>query len=286
MGAPGVVADVPFYRQRLGADGLPKPWTLADLRDYAGGASDPAAGRAPPGSRPALYVQLEGSEDVPVYLPLGPMELRGWARALAYAWRLWGVGAGDVVALYDYGSSPAVFLASGLYVPGLGRGAADLLRVTVVCNDGPASMAARMAEAVRCCRPRGIVLRADVARPLVSALAQAGVPAAEAGVAWAAVTTAEEAPSPHELAPLREALGVPVYRTWRADAALFLAPECPACSLFHVPRALYRLEELPEGVAVTAAFARDFPATRYLLEGAELAPPGCHADPRAWRLRP
>ncbi len=143
-----------------------------------------------------------------------------------------------------------------------------------------------MAEAVRCCRPRGIVLRADVARPFVSALAQAGVSAAEAGVAWVAATAAEETPSPRELAPLRGALGVPVYRTWRADAAFFLAPECPACSLFHVPPGLYRLEGLPEGMAVTAAFAREFPAARYLLEGAGLAPPGCQADPRAWRLRP
>ncbi len=122
MGARSIVAAVPFYRQRLGADGLPRPWTLADLCDYAAETGDPAAGRIPPGARPALHLQLEGSEDVVIYLPLGRAELRGWARALAYAWRLWGVGAGDVVALYDYGSSPAVFLASGLYVPGLGRG--------------------------------------------------------------------------------------------------------------------------------------------------------------------
>lgn len=70
----------------------------------------------------ALAVQLEqpgaGS------LELSREGLDGYAEALARAWGAVGVGTGDRVAIYDYGSSPISYLASAAFAPYLERGAA------------------------------------------------------------------------------------------------------------------------------------------------------------------
>jgi len=274
------LARVPFYRERLERDGRPRPWGLEEVVAFAHRCGDPFGGRLAEGEVPLVCVQLEGVDDEPIYLPLGRRELRGWARALTYAWRLWGVERGQVVALYDYGSSPMVFLAHRGYMPYLERGAADALGAVPVCNDGLAVMAFRMVEVLRYVRPHGLVARADVLPPLAQAVREAGLDPSS-HLAWVAVSEAEGVPA----ASLPWA--VPLWRTWRADAALFLAPECPHCRLFHVPPRLYALEEGPGGtVLVCAAFAHICPVVRYMLGPARLVGPGCPHDPRAWRLAP
>ncbi len=271
---------VPFYRDRLGPDGMPHPWSLEDVAQFARRHGDPLGGRLLEGETPLVWVQLEGVDEPPLYLPLGRRELRGWARALTYAWRLWGVERGQVVALYDYGSSPMVFLAHRGYMPYLGRGAADALGAVPVCNDGLAVMASRMVELLRYLRPQALVVRADVLPPLAQAVQEAGLPLSR-HLAWAVVTEAEG------VAQVSPPWPVPLWRTWRADAALFLAPQCPQCRLFHVPPRLYRLERGPQGtVLVSTAFARLCPVVRYSLGPAHLRAGGCPRDPSAWRLAP
>ncbi|MDT7944655.1 MAG: hypothetical protein RQ985_08965 [Dehalococcoidia bacterium] len=270
---------VPFYRQRL-AGGRPRPWDLEDVVEFARHWGDPAGGRLMEGERPLLWLQLEVPDEPSLYLPLAREELRGWARALIYAWRLWGVERGQLIALYDYGSSPMVFLASGAYTPHLSVGAADVLGVVPVCNDGLASMASRMVEVLRYAHPQALVARADVLVPLAQAAAQAGLEVSR-HLAWVAVTEAEGVP---QASP---PWAVPTWRTWRADAALFLAAECPECRLFHVPPRLYRLDRGPQGtVVVDALFPRICPVVGYRLGPATLVGPGCQREPMAWRLAP
>lgn len=276
----------PFYAERLEASGRPRPWTLEELEDAALARGDPYGGRLVPGSpAPALSLQLEACDDPPLWVGLAPAELAGWARALTGIWRRNGVERGDVVALFDYGSSPTVLLACAAYVPYLARGAAERLGAAVICNDGVATFAERMAEIAESVRPAALWVRRDVLAPLREVFATAGIDL-RPGCRWVAVTETEGAPDAATTRALAEEWGLPVRRVLRSDAAFLLAGDCARCGDFHPDPRLYALEEpAGGGVAVTARFARLCPAARYRLEGAEAVRERCDAAPRAWRLR-
>ena len=262
---------LPFYAARLDSRGRIEPWALEDLQDFAARSGDPYGGRLAPGLRPALSLQLEASEDEPVFLGLAARELQAWSRALEAAWRRFGVERGDAVALFDYGSSPAVFLAAGSYVAYLRRGVADRLGLTTICNDGVASMAGRMLEILQWVRPAALVLRRDVLAPFAEALQTAGLSLA-GRCRWVAVTEPDGAPPLLETRRYAELWQVPVHRLLRADAACFLAGSDPADPRrFLVERELYALEALGDGeVAVSARFARTCPSLRHRLTSAGL----------------
>lgn len=264
-------AALPFYAARLDARGRIEPWALEDLQEFAARSGDPYGGRLAPGTEPALSLQLEASEDEPVFLGLAPRELGAWSRALESAWRRFGLERGEAVALFDYGSSPAVFLAAGTYAAYLGRGVADRLGLTTICNDGVASMAGRMVEILRWVRPAALVLRRDVLAPFAEALQTAGLVLAER-CRWVAVTEPDGAPPLLETRRYAELWRLPVHRLLRADAACFLAGSDPADPRrFLVEPALYALEALGEGeVAVSARFARTCPAWRHRVTSAGL----------------
>ena len=212
-------------------------------------------------------------------------ELGHWSTALERILARWGVAAGDTVGYYEYGSSPLVLLSAGSYVPGLGQGATDRLGADMFCNDGMGNMALRMAEAIRVVGPSAVVVRADVSAPLTEALEMSGVSLPDI-LRWAAVTVPDGAPFPGDVQRWSERWGLPVRRLLRADAAFFLAGDCPGCDLFHVDAELYDLEALPGGeVAVTTAFAATTPAVRYSLGPAEIVGSGCPEEPAAARLR-
>ena len=283
-GAPGPeeLDGLPFYRQRVMQDGRTAPWTIDDLLAAAPG--DPFAGRVAAHTTPRLRLQLEASEDSSVWVGAEPDELRAWSTPLEGMFRRWGLRRGELIAFFEYGSSPVVLLSSRSYCPYLGSGAGDRVGLDMVCNDGSASFAGRMSELVRLLRPAAVVLRADVVAPLVAALALRGQDLAES-VRWAAVSEVEGAVRRADADRWQQELGVPVRRIARADAAFFLAGDCPECGLFHVDSGSYLLEELPGAeTVVTTVFAKSCPSVRYALWRASIHPPGCPTEPAAARL--
>jgi hypothetical protein len=274
---------VPFYRERLDERGIPAPWSLDDLEDYASSHDDPFAGRVRDGIRPEVVLQIEATTEPPVWIGLRPVELDAWSGVVSRIWQRFGLGAGETIAFFDYGSNPCVLLSSSIYVPHLRRGAATRLGASTICNDGVASMTARLLVILENVRPAALIVRRDLIAPLADALGTQGSRATGA-LRWAAVSEVDGAASARDVARLGEALGVPVRRLLRADAACFVAGDCPQCGLFHVDRS-YRLERLESGeVTTTTRFATVCPAVRYSLGPAELAPTGCGAEPKARRI--
>jgi hypothetical protein len=278
------LAQFPFYRERLGADGKPAPWALGELESFAAAhPDDPFGGRVLRGSTPKVALQIEATNEPPIWTALNPPEPDQWAGVLARIWARWGTARGETVAFFDYGSSPLVLLASAGYVAYVRRGAAERLGLTAICNDGVASMAARMVTIVETVRPSMLVLRRELAAPFAAALESAGTTLADR-VRWAAISEVEGAATRTEGDRIARILGVPVHRILRCDAAFLLAGECPGCAAFHLDRQ-YRAERLvSREVAITARFARSCPAVRYNIGAAKLLEPGCPLEPRAQRI--
>jgi phenylacetate-coenzyme A ligase PaaK-like adenylate-forming protein len=276
--------NLPFYRERIGAEGKPRPWEVADLEDFAAQhPSDPYAGRLRARVAPKFSLQLEATADPSIWIALEPPELDRWAGIVERMWTRWGTSPGETIAFFDYGSSPLVLLASSGYVGYLRRGAADRLGLNAICNDGVAAMADRMVVIVKTLQPAMLILRRDLAVPFGLALEASGTKLAPR-TRWIAISEVEGAISRAEAEQLSTRFGVPVWRIMRSDAAFFLAGECPSCRAFHLDRD-YRAEDLAAGhVAITTRFARACPAVRFDIGAAKLLDGGCAIEPRAQRL--
>ncbi|MEA2626472.1 MAG: hypothetical protein QOD06_2517 [Candidatus Binatota bacterium] len=274
---------VPFYRQRIGDDGLIEPWTLDALEEWAAAHGDPFAGRLRSRDRLRVALQLEATSEPPVWGALDAGELDAWAAGLGRLWARFGISTGETLAFFDYGSSPLVLLSSASFVAYLKRGAAERLGITVVCNDGVASMAARMATILEAVRPEGLVVRRDVLAPFAEAVRTTGAPID--AVRWIAITEPEGAPAKTDVQRYHAEWKLPVRRLLRADAAYFVAGDCDACALFHVDPRLYAVDTVFGGeIVVTARFAETCPAVRYNIGPGEVVSPGCPREPRAFRL--
>jgi len=277
------LAEYPFYRARLDGHGVPAPWSLEDLEDYAGRHDDPFAGRMRPGTRTPVALQIEATSEPPVWAGLDPSELDAFAGVVSRLWRRFGLAADETIAFFDYGSNPCVLLSSSIYVAHLRRGAATRLGAHTICNDGVASMTGRMLVILENVRPAALVVRRDLIAPLVDALATRGLRGGSR-LRWAAVCEVEGSAGTKEAGRLAEPLGVPVRRLLRADAAFFVAGDCAACGLFHLDRS-YRVARGDDGdVIASARFARQCPAVGYRLGRGELVAPGCPLEPKAARL--
>lgn len=275
--------DFPFYRPRLDGRGVPAPWSVEDLEDFAGAHDDPFAGRVRAGAKPRVALQIEATSEPPVWSSLDGRDLDAWAGAVSRLWARFGLGAGDSIAFFDYGSNPCVLLSSSIYVSHLRRGAATRLGAGVICNDGVASMTARLLGILEAVHPSALVIRRDLIAPFVDALGTRGLPPGSR-LRWAAVSEVEGAPARADAERLQAAIGAPVRRLLRADAAYLVSGDCPSCGLFHLDPA-YRAEPLAGGgVALSARFAAECPAIGYRLDGAEIVGRGCAAERRAARL--
>lgn len=273
----------PFYRERMGADGVPAPWTLADLETFrAAHPDDPFAGRVL-SSGAKLSIQFEATGEPPIWGALNPPEADEWAGALARMWARWGANPGEAIAFFDYGSSPLVLLASSGYVGYLRHGAAERLGLTAICNDGVATMAPRMVTIIEAVHPSMLIIRRDLAAPLISALESAGLSLA-GRIRWVAVSEVDGTLTRAEADRIASALGVPVFRIFRSDPAFLLAGECPDCRAFHLDR-VYRAEALDSGeIAISTAFSRSCPAVRYNAGAARILGRGCALDPKSERM--
>src|SRR5580693_1950105 len=185
--------NLPFYRERIGTDGQPRPWEVADLEDFATQhPSDPFAGRLRDGLTPKFSLQLEATADPSIWVALEPPELDRWAGIVERMWTRWGTSRGETIAFFEYGSSPLVLLASSGYVGYLRRGAAERLGLTSICNDGVAAMAGRMVSIVETLRPSMLIVRRDLVMPFALALEGSGVSLPDR-VRWVAVSEVEGA---------------------------------------------------------------------------------------------
>jgi len=230
-----------------------------------------------------VALQLEATAEPPIWTALAAGELDPWAAGLARIWKRLGLARGDVLAFFDYGSNPAVLLSTKIFVAHLKKGAIDRLGATAICNDGVASMTARMLGILEAVRPAGLFVRRDLVAPLADLLATRGMPA-RSRLRWAVIGETEGATDLAEAERLQRALDVPVRRWLRADAAFFLAADCAVCSSFHVDPRLYALEAGEDGEAlVTARFATRCPAVRYRV-GGRIEKAGCSAGPRSPRI--
>ncbi|MEE9279028.1 MAG: hypothetical protein V3V67_02525 [Myxococcota bacterium] len=276
----------PFYAARLDRRGQPRPWDLGELEDFAAATGDPFGGRLLADHPvPPLSLQLEACDEPPVWVGLEPRALEAWVRPLERSWRRYGLAPGEAVALFDYGSSPLVLLAAAGYAPYLRRGAADRLGARAICNDGVASLVARMVSIFERVKPAALVARRDVLAPLAEAIDVSGVELAEF-CRWVMVSEPDGVPPARDVTRVAKEWGVPVRRILRADAAFLLAAECERCDAFHVDARSYRVESLDAAaVAVTTRFGRTCPAVRHRLDGFALLPDSCDAEPDASRLR-
>jgi hypothetical protein len=274
----------PFYRERLDAHGEPAPWTPADLEAFgAAHPEDPYAGRVIQRTACRVSLQLEATAEPPVWAALNAPELDHWAGVVARMWSHWGAAAGETIAFFEYGSSPLVLLASSGYVGYLRRGAAERLGLAAICNDGVATMAPRMASIVQSVKPAMLMLRRELAAPFASALDASGVTLA-GRIRWIGLCEVEGAAPIAEAQRLASTFGVPVFRVLRSDAAYLLAAECAQCRRFHLDRQ-YVARAVGRGeIAITARFARTCPAVNANIGTARLVEPGCHLEPKAYRI--
>lgn len=278
------LAELPFYRARLGASGEVAPWTLDDLEDHAAAHDDPFGGRVAAGAKVGVALQIEATSAPPVWTALEPDELDAWAGGLAGLWRRLGLETGEAIAFFDYGSNPFVLLSSSIYVAGLRRGAVERLGAVAICNDGVASMTGRMLAILELVQPAAVVVRRDLVAPLADALATQGKPR-NTILRWAAIGDVEGAAPAADTARLAAVLGAPVRRLLRADAAFFTAADCPDCGLFHVDRKLYDVREAEEGtLVVTTRFARRCPSVGYRIGSGRVAGAGCSSERGAERI--
>jgi phenylacetate-coenzyme A ligase PaaK-like adenylate-forming protein len=272
------------------------PFTLEELVEEKTRSGDPYSLRWCEKKSPLLTFQLEYDTEPRLYLPLDRSALKGYAEALTRCWSLLGLERGDRVAIFDYGTSPVSYLASASYTPYLGRGAAETLKCSPICNDGVANMSQRAVEILKFIRPRIFFLRSDCLQPLIYQ-AEATALHFSDYIRALVVTESEGALSRIEQTTFENKLGVPIYRMLRIDVAMFLAVECPHCRFLHTWQDLYFVEnrqgdneEMVNGAVrspllFTNWFGLGCPTLRYLSQiRGSLVAPGCPHGPRDQRI--
>jgi phenylacetate-coenzyme A ligase PaaK-like adenylate-forming protein len=298
----------PFYQRKFGSfkgyrmrdiatfsEKIP-PLTLEELVEEKIRSGNPYSLRWCMERSPLVVFQLEYDTETPLYLPLDRSGLKGYAEALTRCWSLLGLGKGDRVAIFDYGTSPVSYLSSASYTPYLAGGAAEALGCLPICNDGVANMSQRAVEILRFIRPRILFLRSDCLQPLARDAEGAALRLSDY-VRALVVAESEGALSHIDQEAFERRLGVPIYRMVRIDVAMFLAVECPQCRLLHTWQDLYLVENIQEDneeilngdvrspLLITNWFGLACPTLRYLsqIKGTVVSP-GCPNGPNDQRI--
>lgn len=181
-----------------------------------------------------LTVQLERPEAG--FLDLDGEALGHYAEALARSWQVLGVGPGDRVVVYDYGSCPTAYLASRVFTPYLEAGAAELVGCQVICVDGLVDNATRLGQVLAHFKPQMLLARAEAVPLLVSGPTAVD----ERGRQTTLVVTADgELPAANERYAWEERWPGNLSCLARFDRAAFMAPESPICGHLRVFRDLY-----------------------------------------------
>ncbi len=170
-----------------------------------------------------LTVQLEAPRAG--FVELSRAALAEYAEALGDAWRVLGVGEGDRVVIYDYGSSPLVYLASRAFTPYLESGAAERTGAMAVCVDGLTDNVGRLAHVVRHFEPHFLFARAELVPLLLTGPTALPV---EQRTAKLVVSADGDTPTPRERALWESRWPGGVGLIARRDAELFVAAGRPA----------------------------------------------------------
>jgi phenylacetate-coenzyme A ligase PaaK-like adenylate-forming protein len=295
-----------FQRKMLGLDvqeiadlktftKLVPTMTLDELVVERTRSGDPYSLRWCGNDRPLLAFQLEYDLEAPLYIGLDRTALRGYVDALRRCWSLLGLGKGDTVAIFDYGTSPVSYLTSSTFTPYLNKGVADVLGCLPICNDGAANMCQRAVEILKFVRPSIFFVRADCLPPLILEIERQLSRLADFTNALVVVEN-EGLLSKSDQSLYESRTGVPIYRLLRMDAAMFVAVECPQCRLLHCWQDLYLVESAADGfgdtddplgssLVVTNWFAKTCPTIRYVsqVQGA-LESTGCSRGPQDNRI--
>jgi len=258
---------VPFY-QVLPDRGWPRFSHIADdLVEAVARFGDPFAGRADP--RQERSVLIQATRDLPVYWALSRGDLRAVAESLATTWTALGVAPKERVLLCDYATSPLVAFASRSFLPHLGRGAADILSCTPICNDGLPELADRCAHILDYAPPGIMFIDSEAVDPLLDRVGSM------APTLRRIVVSGDERLLPRDrIATWRDGFGVDVVQLLRSDAALFFAPPCKVeADMFHPPSAFIveevsvetTAERAPAGrISITNTAVRSTVVTRYV----------------------
>lgn len=225
-----------------------------------------------------LAIQLERTNDA---LELDPEALVRYAQALAWTWQALGVTAGNRVVVYDYGSSPAAYLASKAFAPYLDRGAAEITGTLVLCVDGLPDNAQRVGHVLRHFKPHHLFVRAEAVPLLVSGPTAI---AREGRVATLIVTSEGQPPAAVDRTAWKRGWGSQLRFVQRWDAAAWLGPECPRCGCLRVAKDLYCAEVVGGLLAIAPNFgpAREQTVTEVEVEALASAP--CCGESQRFRL--
>ncbi len=121
-----------------------------------------------------VALQLEATGEPPVWIALNSAELGQWAGAVARMWTRWGTARArrsrfsNTVRVHSCCSRPAVTWRT------CAAARRSALGLTAICNDGVATMAARMVSIVETVRPSMLVLRRELVTPFAAALEVVG----------------------------------------------------------------------------------------------------------------
>jgi hypothetical protein len=209
--------------------------------------------------------------DVPYgRLRFAPGDLDTWAEHLTWCYRLMGVGDGATIAVQDFGGSPLSFLGSSLLMPNLAQGVAERLGGRFVGLDASPERVTLTPAVLAQMAVDVLVVRSSVA----DLLQQVGQRARGFDRARARTIVAfrDDEPIPVRTMPWRYLLHV--------EAALLLAPECPACGRFHLRGGFYALKgSLVRNLRLGSA-------RPHRLQGAEILEPGhCRSGLDDWCIR-
>lgn len=194
-------------------------------------------------------------EEESLILQTGNQELRFSREQLQQAAEMYarciqklGIKEGELVQIYDFGSSPVVFLFEHNYCSLPIKGAAEILNLRGLLNDGITDFLGRGLYAIRVCNPTTLIIRKELLGPLVQTNKQLGE--IRRGKPSRIIATADrDLISREELNMAREQLGVEIAYVLRVDPILFFAYSCNIGGLlhFHFPRRNFEIEAADKG---------------------------------------
>jgi len=165
-------------------------------------------------------------------LILNPADLQTWAQHLTRCCRLLGIAPDSTIGVVDFGTSPVAFLGSRLLTPLLPQGLAELLPARIICLDASRERVALVPSILKQVKMDALFARADVLPALLSYASEADVDLSTLKV------VVSHAPDHRDPVPDRPFLT----HLWLNEAAMLIAPLCPACGAYHLDPLLYALD--------------------------------------------
>lgn len=196
--------------------------TREEVEDEAIRTGDPFARLRCSKSQTGIQLQVE-SFDVPIFTYLTIDDLLFLADSLCDCWRMLNIKKGDKVLICEYGSSPASFLISKFFVPGLLKGAAESIGFIPICNDGIPELMSRGIFIIDKLKPKAVLIRMDLLPIFMSDLNRMGIKLQDRDVKTLLVTADDGFLSCYERERFERILGVRLCFLLRSDVASFIS---------------------------------------------------------------